>query len=408
MTTHRKLVTCVLLIFALTGATTASAAGTSRLISQMEEEVRAFEGLSPGETENMVGVLRRARAQFERPGADKLAHAAEHLRFFLQKSVPSETDLFYEERFSLFLEEFEWALGNYARLPALTDEERDQLDGLLTSAASAAETFVNQSYEDTPAEVRARIVDEMRQIVTAQFDGKLGNYFYGHYVYPARAADLQHDMFEVLVAAPFLQDNADKHARFLAETDGMTSRNRGLMLNTFVSREAGHISHSLGPALREAFDQRKADRAWKPRPRGLLKRQNELEERVIEEATRRAQNLPRREVTQQEEQRFRQEFLEQVGLGEDDVFEALEGDTKHDSASDGAPESGESASSSLGRSGPSPQSGANTAPDARNGGSAVPFVIAIALVGGLGVAAALLIRKRARNSSQRAGREAKQ
>jgi hypothetical protein len=204
-------------------AVTATAAGGAedelgpRWSVEMQKGVHLVEGLSSNQKQTLCRVVAEAAAEWPDNADDKALHAREHLRAFLPSLLP-DVDHPSDEMVALVAEEFGWAVGNYARLPALTSEERRRGEACAERVFRLVQEEVAAGYPAVPDDVKASILAAVRRAHNEGVMPHVGTYFQIGYLYPEAE-----DVSERALRGRFLQEY-DRTALSLGMPTGLDLR----------------------------------------------------------------------------------------------------------------------------------------------------------------------------------------
>ena len=204
--------------------------------------------------------------------SDKAKHAAEHLRVYLDNNLLLN-NTFTELHFEAVGMSLRWSLNNYVRIPAIQAADRDTLVQRLAVCKEAAATYIEETYTDTPADVRKKLVARVHGLLDGEAD-KLGNYFYPNLLYPARKEASAKEVRAQFAKGPQLKDNATKFAGVL-ETIAKENKQQGrdtteVQVSLFVLHEAEFFTaHCMGVMKTVNCDLAKAGARYEATPKDV-------------------------------------------------------------------------------------------------------------------------------------------
>jgi len=277
-----------------------SAKSRDAAIAAMIACVNAEDSLSEGKKAALVEAINNVLGAAPALAKDKAIHAGEHLAFYFKELLDGKS-AYTDEQFGVIVDTLRWSLGNYVRLPAMTEAQRDDAVAVFDLHLSAIGAVVEKTYLDTPADVRNDISKEARELF-AETKAKLGNYFYPYFLYP----DVRLPNGELPTAMDIVQRMSDARAFRRAPTrfartavvlgDADASQYiKDLRIEAYVRGEKLRVNTAAASGLMRLFNlmKERESGAYRPMPDSLrAARKSVFEERAAARKQRRAAKVP--------------------------------------------------------------------------------------------------------------------
>lgn len=235
-------------------AASAAVANNEAAIAEMDRTIRAVPQLSVERKDELAKVVSAELSVYPDLGQDKQRHAAEHLRIYLDEIVKG-TERYSDGQFEVIKATLQWNLGNYARLPPISDNDRGKAQQRLNRVSESVTSFVNRTYTDTPPEVRKQLADRVLAGMGTLND-KVGNYFYPQLLYSSDVDVTTPYLVSQFGQYPFVSDNSSKFApvaSLLADPE-LAKASKDAQVEAFVFREAFRLKNAVQQAVQSCFD----------------------------------------------------------------------------------------------------------------------------------------------------------
>jgi len=263
----------VVLLFCLAGPAMADNKAVVEAMSAVIKEHERMSDWSDARKQALCDIIAEVLLKAPDLERDKADHAAEHIRVLLKRGFLSSTTN-SELNFKVVEMRLRRALDHYVRLPAILAIERETLVLRLATCKEVVAEFIEETYTDTPADVREKLIARVHEHLDGEAD-TLGNYFFPFQLYPAKKEPSLKTMRAELAKHPFTKpkDNATKFAptaKKLAEPDVSPNQVESKWnMDIFLSIESSRLEMSCRQMDAFCYDQSQLGRAYRTVPKAL-------------------------------------------------------------------------------------------------------------------------------------------
>lgn len=248
-------------------------------------EVVEAESALPAEARaELTAVIERAASERSLVDQDKAEHGPRHFQAYLQARAAYIFEI--EDagpQAELMAAEVEWAIGNYLNMLPLPAAERAEVQQTFDRSIALVEDWVRQAYDETPAAVRTRVIDEFRNIAET-YGNRVGSYFEPP-LFQAHGEKLTAEQLKEMVG--------DGAGEFSIRAD-LSPDVRESVYERYVATEATRVRRLIHKVVHQEFDHGTSVARYKNKPREVQALERQVEEARIEAANRQIQQLPQR------------------------------------------------------------------------------------------------------------------
>jgi hypothetical protein len=252
-------------------------------ISHMSRVINGDDRLTAGRREQVVATISKVMARFPNMADDKVKYSEQHFSEYMAEFLDGN-ELYSDEEFGVKLEVLEWSLSNYAKMPPISDHDRTVAKRAFAGLLNSLAEFINESYADTPNEVREDLVKKVRYEF-GSMERHIGNYFYPKCLYPPRTMPSSDEVKEMYQKSPFMEGNGDKF-RLIASTyndKGLPEATRKFHADHFLNHEASQLLINTNLIIRKYFDLSRAT-GYSNMPEELCAKINRITQAISERA----------------------------------------------------------------------------------------------------------------------------
>jgi hypothetical protein len=237
--------------------------------------------------------------------------------------------------FAIICDQFRWAVGNYARMPGLTAEQRERAAALVDRVVQVARKEIDKGYPGLEEGAREALALSFRQLLTTSVYPYVANYFDGRFVCPPEALPSEDEIAERLIAdcrraaaRPLSGSGLDIVSGHVAGTDPRYRPGwlRNKRPERIAASAAGEVVGAVQIVLLHYFTRGPDPAAFHPEPMDMGEKRLRLSELVAAQRQRESELQQRLDAEAAEEaRRMAQGFQEAAeGLWDEQPDEGAE------------------------------------------------------------------------------------